>query len=76
MRKERRLSLEYQSLDDVLKRCHPDNPKGHDLRALAASVHVQASETGGRPAELFRFAAETAGSGPPQGLALPLLRES
>jgi DNA modification methylase len=37
VQQERRLYLVYESLDDVVKRSHPDNPKGHDLRALAAS---------------------------------------
>jgi hypothetical protein len=33
------------------------------------------SETGGRPAELFRFRREMLGAGPVSGLSLPLLRE-
>ena len=33
------------------------------------------SETGGRPAELFRFRRELLGARPVSGLALPLLRE-
>jgi len=32
-------------------------------------------ETGGRPAELFRFKRELLGAKPVSGLALPLLRE-
>ena len=34
---ERRLHLTYESLDELVTKFHPDNPKGHDLRALAAS---------------------------------------
>lgn len=37
VQKERRLNLTYESLDELMKKFHPDNPKGHDLRTLAAS---------------------------------------
>lgn len=50
--------------------------RGLDRTGMVEGLGRLNSETGGRPAELFRFAAERAGGGPPQGLALPLLRES
>ena len=34
---DRRLDLTYESLDELAKKFHPDNPKGHDLRLLTAS---------------------------------------
>jgi hypothetical protein len=49
--------------------------RGLDRTGMVEGLGRFNSETGGRPAELFRFAVEKAGSGPPQGLALPLLRE-
>lgn len=49
--------------------------RGLERTGLVEGLGRLNSETGGRPAELFRFAAEKAGLGPPQGLALPLLRE-
>ncbi len=35
---QRQLRLTYDSLDDLARRVHPDNPKRHDLIALDASV--------------------------------------
>jgi hypothetical protein len=49
--------------------------RGLDRTGMVEGLGRFNSETGGRPAELFRFAVEKAASGPPQGLALPLLRE-
>jgi hypothetical protein len=49
--------------------------RGLERTGLVEGLGRLDSETGGRPAELFRFASERASLGPPQGLALPLLRE-
>ena len=50
------------------------------LRALERAELVEGlgrmdAETGGRPAELFRFRREILGARPVSGLSLPLLRE-
>jgi hypothetical protein len=49
--------------------------RGLERNALVEGLGRHLAETGGRPAELFRFRREILREGPAPGLSLPLLRE-
>lgn len=49
--------------------------RGVERTGLVEGLGRQDSDTGGRPAELFRFRRDGPNTGPATGLTLPLLRE-